>query len=125
MHFRHLVYKMCLDIEHALKVYIVSCFDRLNIDEYEYVDNFLSNEKYTYIKQNIRRLRSSSYCGKLVKKYFTFGQSDNSVNCQDCPVWVLVEILTFGNLISFYFFCQKNLGVNLVMRICKLVNPIY
>ena len=109
MHFRHLVYKMCLDIEHALKVYIVSCFDRLNIDEYEYVDNFLSNEKYTYIKQNIRRLRSSSYCGKLVKKYFTFGQSDNSVNCQDCPVWVLVEILTFGNLISFYFFCQKKL----------------
>lgn len=109
MHFRHLVYKMCLDIEHALKVHIVNFFDRQDIDEYRYVNSFLNSSRYDYIKQNIRRLRKSTYCRKLVNRYFIFDQQIGEVECQNCPVWVLVEILTFGDLINFYFFCQEKL----------------
>ncbi|WP_238788823.1 Abi family protein [Streptococcus mutans] len=109
MHLRHLISKMCLDIEHALKVYLVNFFDEGNVDEYDYVKKFLDESSNGYIKYNISRLRSNSYSSNLVNKYFSF-RDKSLYKYDECPVWAFVEVLTFGDFVKFYFFCQKKLS---------------
>ncbi len=110
MHLRFIILKMCLDIEHALKVQILNniSFDKKE-DGYSIVKDFIF--KYPYIKQEICIKRYSTYVGELINKYFTFKTTNNSdgtkstvIDSNECPVWAFMEIIGFGDYIRFYDF---------------------
>lgn len=109
MYYRYLMYKMCIDIEHALKVYIVNYFEsQTQLDEYQIVKNFLNKPSNNYIKKNISRYhQETSYMNGLTDKYFAFDNNNELVKWSHCPVWVFIEVLTFGDFLKFYFYCQE------------------
>lgn len=110
MHFRFVVSKMCLDIEHALKVRIIHDVEiDTSSDGYDAVYDFLN--KNPKIISSIEKKITSPFTGNLIHKYFTAKVSIDSstgktinkiVVYDDCPVWVLVELLSYGEFIQFY-----------------------
>lgn len=94
MYLRYHILKMCLDIEHALKVSLMSHVENNQMENgYELIRKFigytnsrgqLQNE---YILKKIRGPKSSDYCKDLIEKYYP-----------DFPVWVFVELISFGDL---------------------------
>ena len=105
MHFRFLVTKMCLDIEHALKVQILKDIENNGTtDGYDIVKDFL--ELNTYIIKKLEATNSSPFTSNLIHKYFTLSKNSKGKNTitgyDDCPIWVLLELLTFGDFIKFY-----------------------
>ena len=90
MHLRYLIMNLCLDIEHALKVSLLN--DALNNpheDGYHAVEHFLKNNP-DFMDSTDRKMQES-YCREL---YFH--------NKDHMPMWVLFEILSFGDLLRFY-----------------------
>jgi abortive infection bacteriophage resistance protein len=109
MHLRHLVTKMCIDIEHDLKVLFLENLENdPNEDGYTIVDNFLGSNPY--IVGKIEAASASPFTGNLINKYFTVrrvynsqkGKMENKITAFDCPAWVLMELLSFGDFIHFY-----------------------
>lgn len=96
MELRHLVLEMSLDIEHSLKVILLNDIaNNFKNNSYDIVSNFLiDNQK---ISDDIKRHSTSNYCGDLINKY-----------SPDFPIWVLLEIISFGDLVKFYNFYSKN-----------------
>ena len=90
MHLRKIILKMTLDIEHSLKVQLISDISN-NPDEdgYTMVQDFFNN--YPSIKETIIRKSNSSVCKDLISKYHA-----------DYPIWAFVEILSFGEFSRLY-----------------------
>ena len=108
MYLRSQLLQMCIDIEHALKVRIISDIE-LNPHEngYNIVKSFLKDNPS--ILRNIAQKADSIFTGNLIEKYFSLcyvfdsdGSFQPEVIRTDCPVWVLVELLTFKECISFF-----------------------
>lgn len=112
MHFRFIVSKMCLDIEHDLKVKMLKDIESdPSTDGYDIVKSFL--DQNTYILGKLEATSSSPFTSDLIHKYFTIQRIYNTakqkkeniiVAYDDCPAWVLLEMLTFGDFIKFYEF---------------------
>lgn len=110
MHLRLLVIKMCLDIEHCLKVNLLSDISaNSSEDGYDIVKVFL--QKNSFILRDIYYKRNSTYVKELISHYFCFDNiTDNSqltkLNDDDinCPVWAFMEIIGFGEFLRFYDF---------------------
>lgn len=109
MHLRYIIMKMCIDIEHALKVFVLKDLEKDNSENgYLIVDSFLNDNPFIVTK--IANNSASPYIGNLVTKYFTVqivnnnGKNENKITAFDCPVWVLMELLSFGDFIRFYDF---------------------
>ena len=109
MHLRNLVTKMCIDIEHDLKVSLLENLESdVGEDGYGIVDIFLNNNPY--IVDKIEAASASPFTGNLINKYFTVqrvynsqkGKMENKIVAFDCPAWVLMELLSFGDFIHFY-----------------------
>ena len=106
MHFRFLVSKMCLDIEHDLKVRMLKDIETdSTTDGYDIVNIFLSHN--SYIIGKLEATSASPFTSDLIHKYFTVqqvynpqkGKKENKITLyDDCPAWVLLEMLTFGDL---------------------------
>ncbi len=100
---------MCIDIEHDLKVKLLGNLERDNDqDGYSIVDDFLKSNGY--IVEKIEATSASPFTGNLINKYFTVkkiynpqkDKMENKIVAFDCPAWVLVELLSFGDFIRFY-----------------------
>lgn len=112
MHFRFLVMQMCSDIEHALKVQLVADVEQNDAtDGYDIVADFL--QQNPVIVRKIESTVASPFTTDLVHKYFPTQTVFNPqkqknetriISCSDCPVWVLAELLTFGDFLYFYEF---------------------
>ena len=112
MHFRFVVSKMCLDIEHDLKVKMLKDIENdATTDGYDIVKSFLS--KHTYIIGKLEATSASPFTHDLICKYFTIQtiynpskqkKENKIITYDDCPAWVLLEMLTFGDFIKFYEF---------------------
>lgn len=109
MHLRFIIQRMCSDIEHALKVKLVGEIEISANDGYEFVHRFLS--AYPKTLEKIEFQSSSPYVSKLINKYFTLeetvlpdtGRRLNKItDFSMCPIWVLVEVLSFGDFINCY-----------------------
>ena len=70
MHFRFIVSKMCLDIEHDLKVKMLKDIESdLSTDGYDIVKNFLNQN--AYIIGKLEANSASPFTSDLIHKYFT------------------------------------------------------
>lgn len=115
MHFRFIISKMCPDIEHALKVQLIRDIEAdNNEDGYAIVKDFL--DQSSYIVGKLNSMLMSPFTGDLLNKYFSVQYSsvhgsqrkERKISAyDDCPVWVLCEFLTFGDVIRFYEFYRK------------------
>ena len=116
MHFRFLVSKMCLDIEHDLKVQMLKDIETdPTTDGYDIVEDFLKT--HPYIIGKLEATSASPFTSDLIHKYFTIecrpvpGKKKklNKITAyNDCPAWVLNEMLTFGDFIKFYEFYYED-----------------
>lgn len=89
---RYLILAMCLDIEHALKTILLKDIED-NPDEDGYNIVSLWDPLGDHFKK-INKFLNTSYCKELINKYTS-----------NMPIWVLLELLSFGelcNLIEFY-----------------------
>ncbi len=122
MHLRFLISKMCSDIEHSLKVQLVNHVLQNNTsDGYSIVKNFLAKNPYILNKLNI--MASAPFTDGLINKYFTVKRTYDStskknlnqiVSYDDCPIWVLCELLSFGDFIylyRYYYGAEKELTI--------------
>ena len=98
MEFRVLVMGMCLNLEHALKIYILRECLNSGDDGYSFVDEYFTvNDK---ARDGFSTLTNNPYCRDLVTKYST-----------DTPIWVYLEVISFGSLCAFYRWLAKEKGV--------------
>ena len=126
MHLRNLIFRMCLDIEHDLKVRLLNDIT-LDSDEdgYEIVSSFIALNEY--LKEEIYNKRNSTYVGNLINKFFSFETHRNVKNkviIDDvdirCPIWAFLEIISFGTFIKLYDY-YYDLDTPISMQ---LLNPI-
>ncbi len=133
MHFRFIISKMCLDIEHALKVTLVKDISTdSSTDGYNIVSSFLT--KYPYIIGKLESISASPFTGSLLNKYFTVHQVFNQqkqkneskiVSYHDCPAWVLCELLTFGDFINLYTYYYKSKNFTMIpVSVISLVKSL-
>ncbi len=110
MRLRRIVFQMCLDIEHDLKIKLLNdiTIDE-NEDGYSIVDDFVN--RYDDLKDEIYKKRYSTYVGDLINKFFSFDVHLNANNKViydefdvNCPLWAFVEIISFGTFIKLYEF---------------------
>ncbi|WP_196808768.1 Abi family protein [Butyrivibrio sp. AC2005] len=92
----------------------------MTTDGYDIVEQFLRT--HSFVLQNLERSISSPHTGDLIRKYFTISKTtdittgrnvSNITAYDDCPVWVLLECLTFGDLLEFYSFYAKSRSIPL------------
>lgn len=65
-----------------------------------------------------KRSDSLKLISTLFSSFNNFGKKDKSIkhyldNHDEVPLWVLVNILTFGNISSFYYCCKRNVQINI------------
>lgn len=109
MHLRRALLRMTLDIEHRLKVRLLNdVLQNDGEDGYAIIQDFFKqdgskikstlNSTYTRLQTSSQR---NSYTSELVQKYHP-----------NYPIWNIVEIISFGDLIILYKFCYKRFGLS-------------
>lgn len=131
--FRKKFLQMCIDVEHAMQVRLLQELEENDAENgYQIVEEFL--EETPHVKDNIKRNSRGVYTQSLFSKYFTIeeieenGRTNREITAVDCPVWVLLELLTFGDLLKFFDFYRKkypqpkSIPVNLLNLVRSLRN---
>ena len=112
MYLRYIVMDMCLDIEHVIKVRLIkNITNNPSEDGYDIVRKFIAQDDNLRILKNIRSHKSGEYCKDLIEKYYPY-----------FPVWVFVELISFGDLLYFCSFYEKIYGVQIINN--KLINTV-
>jgi len=123
MHFRFLIIKMCLDIEHYLKIDLLNKAEKRGDNGYEGVDLFFQNTQAERIKHNIYGKRFSPYCSDLINYCFEFDEDNNSISSYEkCRIWDLLECLTFGEFLIFYEFYHQQYKIH--NKYIKIINSV-
>lgn len=100
--FRELVLELSLLCEHLVKVAICrSCSQNIDDDGYKIVKDFFNQYGFPSSIKRYDEEKYSIYSKTLLDKYRN-----------DMPVWVLMEILDFGELILFYEFYKENHNID-------------
>lgn len=111
-HLRTIVLEMCLDIEHFLKVRLLSSIENNpEEDGYNIIQKFLSDDIKFRILKTLKNHGDSAYCRDLVEKYYPY-----------FPAWVFVELISFGELAHLCSFYNDMYGVELCPK--PLLNSV-
>lgn len=109
---RYIIIEMCLDLEHAIKVRLLSEIEKNEEDDgYEIIRRFLCKGKNNKILDKIKGHQSSEYSKGLIEKYYPY-----------FPVWVFVELISFGDLTYLCEFYKELYGVSFFNN--KLMNLV-
>ena len=113
----------CFDLEHDLKIRLLKDSEKNPKDDgYKIVDNFLKANPY--VVEKLESSCTSPFTTNLLNKYFTVSNVYNAQKHRneykitafdDCPVWVFLELITFGDFIKFNEFYYR------VMKIKELL----
>ena len=106
---RLVLFKMIINIEHYLKMKILNTIE--NIDEEDgyrivnlYLDKDFNSDKFPKkLHNSIFKKVGSEYYQKIFSKY----DIDKDKKLENIPIWEFLEIITFGELVSFYDFYTK------------------
>lgn len=131
---RVLLFKMIINIEHSLKLKILDIIENIDDEDgYNIVNLFLeedfNNEKFPKkVHNSILKKVGNIYHQKIFDKY----DIDNDKKLENIPVWELLEIITFGELVNFYDYLTKyynlrkeNKDVYIYRDIVKLRNAVF
>ena len=114
MYLRRFIEHMCLDIEHAIKVRLIDEVTK-NTEEngYSIVKNYMKDEDPDLrLFKSIRKHKSGEYCKDLIMKYYPY-----------FPIWVLVEIISFGDLLHICGYYDKKYGTHILLD-HKIMNTV-
>lgn len=106
--FRDKLLQMSIDVEHSIQVHLLQELEDNDAEDgYQIVEDFLLENPY--IRENLVRTSGGVYTKGLFEKYFTvkvietdYGYPKKQISGMDCPAWVLLELLTFGDLLKFF-----------------------
>jgi len=130
MYLRAHLLQMCIDIEHALKVFVVADVESNPCEDgYSVVDAFLIQNPD--VLRSIARKVDSVFTGDLINKYFELcyvvdfatGSVCTEILRSDCPVWVLVEVLAFKDFLRFVEFYLRTYPGRINVNF-KLLNTV-
>lgn len=115
---RLVLFKMIIDIEHYLKIWILNIIE--NIDEEDgyrivnmYLEKDFNDEKFPRkLHGSIFKKVGSEYYNKIFSKY----DIDKDKKLENIPVWEFLEIITFGELVNFYEFFSKEYNLKYEIR---------
>ena len=98
---RGILRTLALDIEHFQKVALLSKMEQQGEDEdgYSIVADYLNSlspKDRAYKDGELERCGYSSYSKAIYRKYQN-----------DLPIWVFLEMISFGTLVDFTMFCGK------------------
>ena len=127
---RLVLFKMIIDIEHYLKIRILNIVENIPEENgYRVVNLYLEkdfNDKKR-VHNSIFKKVGSEYYEKIFSKY----DIDEDKKLENIPIWEFLEIVTFGELISFYeFFSKKynlieeNKNIFILREVGKLRNAV-
>lgn len=99
---RYALLPMTLDVEHYARVKLVrEATTRDGEDGYSIVSDYMASLNHNERRRRegeINMLKPDAYCGDLVAKYHL---------TNDMPLWVFMELVSFGSFISLYLFCAN------------------
>ena len=117
MKLRYTVVQLALNIEHYAKLEILRKIEDEGEDGYSICEDFINGlpeKQQSITRKEIGRNKRTVYCGDLFNKY-----------PEKIPVWVFMEMISFGRLVSFYGFCaerfssKKMMDNHFLLKTCK------
>ncbi len=110
---RLILFKMIIDIEHYLKIRILNIVEEIEVEDgYRVVNMYLekdfnNEENPKRVHNSIFKKVGSEYYEKIFSKY----DIDKDKKLENIPIWEFLEIITFGELVSFYEFFSSEYGL--------------
>lgn len=106
MELRYMLAQLSFDIEHYTKIELLRIAEDNNEDGYSICKDYINslNEQHReLLLSEIERNRNTVYYGELVSTY-----------SKELPLWVFLELISFGRLVSFYGFCSERYSSKLM-----------
>jgi abortive infection bacteriophage resistance protein len=129
-HLRTILLKMCINIEHAMKVMLVETVSQAEREDgYQIIDDFI--RECPSVLSDIAKKADAVFTKDLINKYFDIcyvidegSTLRTDVLKSNCPIWVFMEIIDFGMLTRFYQFCIKRGLLSSNQLPTKVLNPV-
>lgn len=99
---RAILLEMAISIEHFSKVHLLKVLQKSESNGTQVVTDYVNQLTPSFretLESELDKNKNSLYCGNLYKKYL-----GNKIYC---PVWVFVEMVSFGQYLHFCEFCAK------------------
>lgn len=102
---RYALLPLTLNVEHATRTKLVRITtERNNEDGYTIARDYMASLNHSERRRRegeISMMSRDLFCGDLVRKYGSPA---------DMPIWVLMELFSFGSFIDLYLYCAERWG---------------